>query len=76
MEGQINKDELAHLVFPFGNSHQKKVAVSLFLGTAVNMWVNMCVSHVMQKLKICPTHKCLSGTRNDHMQVLHILSFV
>ena len=32
---KILKMGAACLVFPFGNLHQKKVAVSLFLGTAV-----------------------------------------
>jgi len=35
MDSKIDKDELACLVFPFGNSRQKKAAVSLFLGSAV-----------------------------------------
>jgi len=37
MEGEIDEDELAQLVFLFGNSCQKKAAVSLFLGSAVKL---------------------------------------
>jgi hypothetical protein len=47
MEGKINEDELAHLVFLFGNSRQKKEAVSLFLGSTVTI-----SKYGMQKLSL------------------------